>query len=223
MRKPSGSPRVPSSKPAAEPKLRVVGSVVLILLDSVEPNGWNPNRLTKVQQAALKHGLQTEGWVASQSMLIWGSDEKKRKRNLIIDGEHRWSEARSLGFKQGPAVVLHGLTEAEAKAFTVKLDGRRGSFEWTRLAALVNDLQLSDATLELGFSEAQIARLLEAARPPELTSQNVHAKMVPLFYDEAGFARFNERIAQLAVVYGTRNVTDTVLAALQHVDDRPAA
>ncbi len=156
-------------------------------------------------------------------MLIWGKDNERVERNVIIDGEHRWEEALSLGFKQGPAVVLNGLSEAEAKAFTIKLDGRRGSFDFTRLATLVNDLGLKDPSLELGFSEAQIGRLLEAARPPELTSQNVHAKQVPLFFDDAGYARFNARVATLAASYGTTNVTETVLAAVQHVDDSSAS
>lgn len=220
MRKPSGSRPTPSSPlaPKPEPSLRVVGKVEVIVLTDVKPNTWNPNRLTKSQSSALRQGLQDEGWVSSQAMLIWGSDEHGEVRNVIIDGEHRWEEALSIGFTTGPAVLLHGLTEAEAKAFTIKLDGRRGSFDWQLLAPLVVELQFKDPAAVLGFSEAQIGRLLEASRPPEVTSRNVHAKMVPLFFDNAGYERFNQRIAQLAKAYGTANVTDTVLAGLQHVD-----
>lgn len=144
---------------------KVTGSVKQRALSSVAPNGWNPNRLTERLMASLEHGMRTEGWLASQPLLIWGTDENGDVKNLIIDGEHRWHTAKKVGFKQGPMVVLDGLSEIQAKALTVKLDQRRGSFDPAELGELMRELESSglfgtELPLEFGFEDAAFEALV---------------------------------------------------------------
>lgn len=84
---------------------RVVGEVVMRPLSDVQKNSWNPNRMTDFMKESLKQGLLSDGWLKSQSLLIWGTDDKGERRDVIIDGEHRWSAASELGFQIGRAHV----------------------------------------------------------------------------------------------------------------------
>lgn len=148
----------------------VVGSTVLIGLDTVEANPWNPNEMTPETEESLKHGLETDGWLASQALLVWGTDENGNKKNVIIDGEHRWKKAKELGFKKGPAVVLSGITEAKAKSLTVALNHRRGESEETKLKALLASIQGDFGEtlgLDVGIPQDDLMKLL-AVEPEDL-------------------------------------------------------
>ena len=65
--------QVEKKKPATT-QGEVVGKVQLLEIDSVKPNAWNPNGMSDFQAASLKEGLQATGWLASQSLLVWGRD-----------------------------------------------------------------------------------------------------------------------------------------------------
>lgn len=163
------------SKAADRPKgaeltgREVVGRVEVRALESVGPNPWNPNRMSAFVRASLKAGLEGDGWLSSQALLIWGSDENGETKDLIIDGEHRWRVARELGFTTGPMVVLHNLRESRAKGLTIKMNQKRGSFEDDGLAALIGELMAGEDReafgLDVGFTEDEIARLI--AEPAE--------------------------------------------------------
>jgi hypothetical protein len=143
-------------------------------LESVGPNPWNPNRMSTFVRASLKAGLEGDGWLSSQALLIWGSDENGETKDLIIDGEHRWRVARELGFREGPMVVLHNLRESRAKGLTIKMNQKRGSFEDDGLAALIGELMAGEDAekfaLDVGFTEDEIARLI--AEPEEASPES---------------------------------------------------
>lgn len=140
----------------------IVGQVELRSLDEVKPNPWNPNRMTDQLLRSLVHGLRTDGWLSSQALLVWGSDEKGAAKNLIIDGEHRYRAALDVGFEVAPMVRLDGLTEAQAKALTIKMNQKRGEFADDLLASLVRDIERTvqmDYSADFGFSPEDISRL----------------------------------------------------------------
>lgn len=226
----------------------VVGQTTNIALDSVEPNPWNPNAMTPEVFESLKHGLQTDGWLASQALLVWGTDDDGGKRNIIIDGEHRWRVAKELGFKKGPAVVLSGISEAKAKSLTVALNHRRGESEEGKLKALLASIQddLGETlALDVGIPQDDLMKLLavepedlvpaaiddtgtalpaipdgpggrgnaEVAAAPPTAAATV--RMVQLFLDQSNIDQFNADVVALGERYGTKTVTDTVLAAVK--------
>jgi len=128
-------------------------------------------------RASLKAGLETDGWLSSQALLIWGSDEDGQAKDLIIDGEHRWRVAQELGFLEGPMVVLHNLKESRAKGLTIKMNQKRGTFESEKLAELVRELLLGEdseaVSLDVGLTENEIARLVSG--PEEAAADAVAA------------------------------------------------
>lgn len=149
----------------------IVGEVVVRPLASVKLNGWNPHRIPPHLYESLKHGLKTDGWLAAQALLVWGTDERGERRDTVIDGEHRWRAATELGMVEGPMVFLDGLTLAQAKAHTVKMDSRRGSFQEDRLAELLRDVGadvVGDVSLDLGLAREDVDRMLADHPAPDL-------------------------------------------------------
>jgi ParB-like chromosome segregation protein Spo0J len=232
--------------------VRVVGKVVTKPLSSVQPNPWNPNKMSPRIFASLKQGLETDGWLASQALLIWGKDDQGVEKNLIIDGEHRWTLATQLGLKQGPMVFMEGLTESQAKALTVKMNQKRGEFDAVELSELLKDIQgdlnVEDLGLELGFEDEDIMKLIaEASEAVELetgegTSHKAeaasvqsttvagdevraadnHVRLVQLFLDKDQHEWLIEKLKQLSAKYKTSNSTETILAALKELTNEPA-
>lgn len=195
---------------------KLVGRVETIRLDAVRPNGWNPNRVPDHIMESIRHGFRVDGWIVSQALLVWGSDDVGVPRGVIIDGEHRWTAARDVGLVEGPAVVLHGLAEREAKGLTVKLNQKRGDWDAEGLRALLADvlsgssMSVGGASLDLGFSvaelEADAGAAFDALRgvpPPApalprdasgVTGAQPHLR-VPLAFDVA--ADVGERLSRV--------------------------
>jgi len=200
---------------------RIVGDPVRTPLDDVEKNPWNPNEMTAFEQESLKDGLQHDGWLASLALTIWGTDEKGRKKNLIIDGEHRWTVAKQLGFKEGPMVFLHGVTEAQAKALTIKLNAKRGSPNEEKLKIIVKELELKlqvpNLSLDLGIEQEKLSMMLaapplvlEGETPPEKngtppgempSGMTSHVRMVQLFFNEEQHNEFLAAVKKLGPIY----------------------
>jgi hypothetical protein len=216
--------RAPAQKPAGKAAPSVVGKVEMAALDLVRPNTWNPNRLTPFEKRALKHGLEHDTWLPSHALTIWRTDEKGKKKMLVIDGEHRWTAARELGLKEGPMVFLDGLTEAEAKAWTVKLDAKRGKFDEDKMGPLLRSLEptmdVETRALDLGIDEDRLVRYLDdepdKAVVGELPSgQRASVRQVQLFFPQARYDEFQKMVREMAGSLKTKNVTDTVLEVVR--------
>jgi len=155
-----------AKKRKRQPHVR--GKTEIVDLTKLRPNGWNGNTMTELERESMKAGFMKEGWLSSQALLVWRTDEKGEERNVIIDGEQRWTCALDVGLLEGPAVYLDGITEAEARRLTVQLYTRRGSWTDEALAEALRPIELdvSDA-LDLGFAEEQFAQLLSLEIEPE--------------------------------------------------------
>jgi ParB-like chromosome segregation protein Spo0J len=142
---------------------RIVGKVRMVKLERVTPNDWNPNKMTPDMRASLRYGLEHDGWLVSQSLLVWGTDEKGKEQSVIIDGEHRYLVASELGFTTGPMVFLNGITRDEAKLLTVKMNQKHGTFDTDMLGELLRTtkFELDEADFDLGFDKETLGRLLK--------------------------------------------------------------
>ncbi len=203
--------------------MQLVGKVVQHDLKKLKPNPWNPNEMDDFTFQSLKHGFETDGWLSSMALLVWGTDDKGTRHDLIIDGEQRWTAATQLGLKKGPCVFLYGLSEVKARALTIKLDQKRGKFNKSKLSSLVAELSSGvDAValgMDLGIGPFQLAALLkphEIVVPPA-PSHNIHTRQVPLYFNEAEAAEFHLLVQELSKELKTETVTDTVMACLRKV------
>lgn len=161
----------------------VMGEVRILPLARFKPNSWNPNRMTDFQFRSLKVDMGESGWPASEALLVWGKDDKGVVRDVIINGEHRWRAAGEIGMTSGPVAVLDGLTEKQAKEWTIKLDNKRGSFDREALSTLVREISVGSdpakLAVTLGFDDAAMKSLLEGKpshAPGEFREVTIDAK-----------------------------------------------
>jgi ParB-like chromosome segregation protein Spo0J len=179
--KAAGKASTSEPQPAASAPPAITGAVVLRALDSVEPNDWNPNRMTERQVESTRDGFRRHGWLSSQALLIWGTDERGRKRDVIIDGEHRWRIARELGMQHGPMVFLERVSLARAKELTVELDNKRGRYDDVALGELLRSLGPDDGlAFRLGFDDDTFKALIEpevVLPPGDFSEVTIDAKV----------------------------------------------
>lgn len=239
MRKKKATKKKVASAPA-QPTIQVVGEVVIDSLDKVQPNGWNPNRMTPEMKESLQYGMLNDGWLAAQALLIWETDEQDNEMMVIIDGEHRWTVATEMGLTEGPMVYLKGLTEAQAKALTIKMNQKRGDFVQEMLGELVRDIQnniADDIVLDLGIPEEELMSMLSAEpldlETPEGTKPTTtedededdapggmrgasgYVQQVQLFFKKDDKEKWDRYVAKAAKKFGTENVSDTVFEAVK--------
>jgi DNA modification methylase len=154
------------------PTPHIRGDVLEGPLEQFRPNTWNANKLTEHQQRALEFDLLNVGWLKSQALLIWGTDEKGTKKNIIIDGEHRWIGGRNVGFKSCPYVSLDGIPEDEAKELSIRIH-KRGQWDPIMLAGVIEQVKKridpTMAPLVLGFTPLQLSDMSKqiAKTPPK--------------------------------------------------------
>ncbi len=222
-------PKKKSSKSKSKPP-EVEG---LYPLDLVAPNDWNMNVLPPHKYESLLHNLREGGWVRSQPLLVWGYDEKGKVKNIIINGEHRWRAAQELGFREGPMVILNGISRAKAIELTIKLDNDRGEFDKTELNTLLRNFlptaKLPNAALSLGFTQPELNKVFALpairlndggtgakapegkAKPNVVTSRNNASKQVPLYLGGDHRTLVPERLEALMKRWSYNNVTEVVL------------
>lgn len=162
----------PKRKAAPEqPVPRVTGKPVMTAIKRVKPNTWNPNRMSEYQIESTREGMKADGWIAAYALLVWGKDDKGKRQNIIIDGEHRWRIASELGFTEGPMVFIDGLTQEQAIEWTIKFDAKRGRFDDVALADAIRMIGTDDAGLafRLGIEDDAFKKLMEPSNilPPE--------------------------------------------------------
>ncbi len=113
----------------------------MIRTHDLRPNPWNPNRIPREKYRKLKNAIAEKGLLCPA--LVRPSPQRSGSGEIfeIIDGEHRFQIARSLGIDEMPCVVID-LPDNEAKIKTLQLNGLRGEDEPERLARLIADLNI---------------------------------------------------------------------------------
>ena len=124
----------------------------------VSANPWNPNEMTDDMRRAARESIDRFGFIDPITVRPVG-----KGRYQIIDGEHRWEEAKAAGHKTVPAIVL-SVTEAEAKKLTVLLNEIKGSADLPKLGSLLSEIR-SEPDFETGlpWKPAQVEHLLQLA------------------------------------------------------------
>lgn len=155
---PPPAPPSPTA-PAMEP--------VLVPVDRLDPNPWNPNRVDVRTMAKLRAQLRREGFVKP---LVVRPHPDIPERWQLIDGEHRWRIARDdLQLTAVPCVVVQ-VDDRRARLMTVNLNELGGEAAPQALAELLHDLskatKLEDLETELPFSMRELEDSLALLKVP---------------------------------------------------------
>ena len=127
----------------------------------LEPNPWNPQKTTEIQQTAIRQSLE---WVDQVQEILVRPHPTDDGRYQIIDGYHRWLELQS-----APTVhvnVINGLSEDEAKKLTIVMNETHGNPDKIELAQLlseINEIQGDATNYALPYDETELQELIALA------------------------------------------------------------
>ena len=140
-------------------------NVEYVGVNDVYPNEWNPNRQSDHDFELLLKSMTEDGF--TQPVVCIRTEDGRIK---IVDGEHRWRAAHSLGFDEIP-VVITPMTEEQAKIATLRHNRARGSEDIDLTAELLRDLEkmgaLDWAQDSLMLDDAELNKLLEDIAAPD--------------------------------------------------------
>jgi len=130
-------------------------------IDSVKPNDYNPNRQSDHDFELLLRSIEEDGF--TQPVIVTND-------NIIVDGEHRWRAANTLGYKEIP-VVRVAMSSEQARISTIRHNRARGSHDIELEAEVLRDLEklgaLDWAQDSLMLDDLEIQRLIEDVSAPE--------------------------------------------------------
>ena len=183
-------------------------AITELRIDVLEPNPWNPNRMTEEIRGKLRVNLKRDGFVAP--LLV----RKLGDRHQIVNGEHRWRIAQELGYQTVPCVVLENLDDRKARILTVNLNELGGDPVPALLAKLLHELEeespLSELAAVLPYDEAEIKDTLALLKMPEGLEELIEEE-----------ARKEEAVApELFSFVVPREHVEVVNRALGHAMDR---
>lgn len=141
-------------------KRPTVKRAIALSKDQIDPNPWNPNKMTERQNEALQESLSIYGQLAE---IIVRPHPVEPEKYQIIDGEHRLSEFNN---DEVWVNVIEGLSETQAKKLTITLNETRGKADKIELANLLSDLDQEVEELKQGlpYSSSELEELLDISQ-----------------------------------------------------------
>ncbi len=116
-----------------------VHPTVMLRVDEIRPNQWNPNEETDEEFALLVESIRAEGFIQPVNVCPLEPREGKVKYELI-GGEHRWGAARVLGMEEIPGIVLDDYAEDRRKMLTVRMNVLSGKMNPLKFTRMFNDM-----------------------------------------------------------------------------------
>jgi hypothetical protein len=116
-----------------------IREAVLISVDNLHPNEWNPNAQSDETFNQLVDEIKEDGF--EQPLNVVPCAKNGDGHYVIIGGEHRWKAARVLGLSEVPCYVHEDWDEAKQKLKTVRRNLMTGTLDDVKFTAMVKDLE----------------------------------------------------------------------------------
>ena len=143
-------------------------------IEDLKPNEYNPNRQSEHDFELLCRSMVEDGF--TQPILAL------RDTHLIVDGEHRWRAAQTIGLEEIP-VVFVDMTPEQARISTLRHNRARGTEDFELSAAVLRDLQelgaIEWAQDSLMLTDTELNRLLEDVQVTELAAEEFSTAWEP--------------------------------------------
>jgi hypothetical protein len=107
----------------------------MIPVKDVNLNDWNPMFVPSDMKDAIKDDILQNGFMGS--IILQKYNDRLKKKNVIINGEHRFNIFKELGGKEVPATVVD-VDEATAQVLTIRLNREHGELLPNRVGNVLN-------------------------------------------------------------------------------------
>jgi ParB-like chromosome segregation protein Spo0J len=155
------APRAPKIKIDKQAATLERLTVEYVEIGRCKPNSYNPNRQSDDEHELLMRSIREDGFTQP---IVVANDY------TIVDGEHRWRAAATLGMTEIPVVVVP-MEAAQARIATLRHNRARGSEDLMLTAEVLRDLQklgaLDWAADSLMLDDVELQRLLDDVPAPE--------------------------------------------------------
>tara|TARA_R110000787_G_scaffold117540_2_gene228218 strand:- start:3821 stop:4423 length:603 start_codon:yes stop_codon:yes gene_type:complete len=178
---------------------------------------YNPRELSTKQHEDLLDSITKFGLV--DPILVNINPERL---NTVVGGHQRLEICKELEFKTVPCVELN-LSEKEEKELNIRLNKNHGQWDFDSLANYFEADDLFDWGFnlkEIKFSSPEINKMSEefdvdfdGTGYDYMPSQ---VRMVQLFLDSESEPKFKEMAELLSTIYESKNLTETVLQAIEN-------
>jgi ParB/RepB/Spo0J family partition protein len=118
---------------------------ILVRLDQLKPNPWNPNKVARPEMELLKISIRKSGFCFPLVVMKENEDSY-----MIVDGFHRHLVAKEFGMEKVPVVVLDESIDEYMNA-TIRFNRAKGTHQIIDMSKLVLDL------VRLGKTDEEIA------------------------------------------------------------------
>jgi len=154
--------------------------VTYVSVTELRPNLYNPNRQDDFEFELLCRSMKEDGFTQPIIAL---------KDGTIVDGEHRWRAATTIGFKEIPVVYVD-MSPEQMRIATLRHNRARGSEDMDLSVQVLRDLEqlgaMEWAMDSLQLNQDEVDRLLEDVPVPELlAAEEFSPAWVPGETDEA--------------------------------------
>lgn len=116
-----------------------------LAVDELFPNPWNVNSMTPAKFEKLKESIKRYGMPLP---IVVRPHPWEQGRWQIVDGEHRWRAAKTLGWDDVPCMITD-FDEATAKEAGIVVNDLHGEADEAKLSALLQELAQETSTEEL--------------------------------------------------------------------------
>ena len=118
---------------------------ILVRLDQLKPNPWNPNKVARPEMELLKISIRKSGFCFPLVVM-----KENDTSYMIVDGFHRHLVAKEFGMEYVPVVVLNESLDEYMNA-TIRFNRAKGTHQIIDMSKLVLDL------VRLGKTDEEIA------------------------------------------------------------------
>lgn len=122
---------------------------VLVPLEKLVPNPWNPNRVAKPEMDLLRVSIQKSGFCFPLVVIY----DEHQENYMIVDGFHRHLLAKEFNMEEVPVVILEEQKDELMNA-TIRFNRAKGTHQIIDMSKIVLDL------VRLGNTDAEIAKNL---------------------------------------------------------------
>lgn len=155
--------------------------VIYMDVNAIKPNAYNPNRQSEHEFELLCRSIEEDGFTTPAVV--------RKSDMMIVDGEHRWRAAQSVGMTEIP-ITLVEMTDAQMKISTLRHNRARGEEDAQLASAVLRDLAksgvLESAQDSLMLDDVEMSKLLNEIGDPEVLAGDEFKEQFEILKDVDG-------------------------------------
>ncbi len=155
---------------------------VLVRIEYLKPNPWNPNAVAKPELELLKLNIQKSGFCFPIVVI-----QESETSYMIVDGFHRHLAAKHFKMEYVPVVILNA-DVSELMSATIRFNRARGTHQINQMSNIVADLVglgMDDCQISknLGMDADEVLRLKQNSGMPDLFAKHEYSAAWEPKYD----------------------------------------